>query len=297
MGRSSERRRLAREAQKQKEQEAADARQAWVRDRIRDALLSLGLIIAAFVTAVSFWDSQRELAIASVAAAIALSAAGELIVLKLRAVWPLGVASIALALAGALYWYVGPALPPESETHGWLRASDDPTTYGCPPPITLPIPSNYVTLSVGGNTIFLPPEQRNFSVLSYHGNPVLSFHRELDSEYAYISAYLRDKNGEPVAFVERNEFRVNPSRSYIERSLDLSELWIKAYDGKELLYVRFLNPRTFFVRGHFWVDKGWELSISKDKGVVLRNPTGSATQLGSCGGGLQVTADGKLLFG
>ena len=172
MGRSSERRRLAREAQRQKEKEnaeraeqQAEARRDWKRARIRDAILCGIAIIVAVVTALPFWDSNRELAIAFVAAVIAGAVSAELYVAKLPIVWPISFSVGTFGLAAGLYWIAGAAPPLETETHGRLRAGNDPRTLQC----AVPIPANSVMLSVGGNAIYLPPQLGDFPVLRYLG--------------------------------------------------------------------------------------------------------------------------------
>ena len=81
---------------------------------------------------------------------------------------------------------------------------------------------------------------------------------------------LFDEDGNIAVKIIRNEFHLMPNSkmSYQERSDDRSEITV--YDNKdhEMLYIKYANPKTVFIRGIFHSPEGKSVVID-DRAITL----------------------------
>jgi hypothetical protein len=151
----------------------------------------------------------------------------------------------------------------ETETHGWLIPSNDPT-----PPIacidSLQPPPEALIFLLGGNVIWTL--QKNFSPVRIGDcttlNVVKSDHGLL------VSGDIFAEDGKLVAHVRNNEFKLASSEvSYTERTDDLSTLIVHDPAGQEVLYVRYMNPQMIDIRGRFYCH-GLSVIVTPDRQVI-----------------------------
>lgn len=80
----------------------------------------------------------------------------------------------------------------------------------------------------------------------------------------------------------RNEFHLMPNSkvSYQERSDDRSEITVHDSKDREILYIKYANPKTVFIRGIFHSLEGHSAVID-DRAIILHG-TSTLTLVGNC---------------
>jgi hypothetical protein len=86
-----------------------------------------------------------------------------------------------------------------------------------------------------------------------------------------VNADFYDENGNLSVRITHNEFHlISGQYSYRDRSEDRSELAVYNKAGKEMLYLRYINPKAVVLRGLFSSPDGTTISID-DERVSLAN--------------------------
>jgi hypothetical protein len=198
--------------------------------------------------------------------------------------------AVALLLAGALAYYIGPNFPEETATHGWLYPANDrvPTTNCFPdrPGIMFILGHN---ISKIDNTI------EKFIVLQVDKTPLIAVERDGDKLMFDVDIY--NKDGVIAAKIDRGEFRLNPNAIFYGEHADKNPSDLTVYDdhNQKLLHIYYANTSTVFITGVFYSETGTKAVISDESISVILNP-GSSNFVGNClhDYGLHVSTHGGI---
>lgn len=194
----------------------------------------------------SIWPRSHLIALLFLAAIISVGIWVE--APKLR--WKFTGAAIAFSVCGASYLFVGPVIIPEVEIMGSLYPGNGPTPpNGCDNAPIPPSPEGLLKVLIGNNAIG-ETGLGKFVALQVGTCPVLSLTRTADA--IGLDAQLYDADGNLIATVTNDALSVLTGQNVtMSRKGDLSTLVVSDGSGKELLYVRFVNPTTVVARGVF----------------------------------------------
>ena len=174
---------------------------------------------------------------------------------------------VALLFGGALAYYVGPSLPEETPTHGWLYPANDPVpTTNCfpnSPGIMFILARN---ISKIDNTI------QKFIVLQVDKTPLIAVERNGDR--LLFDAYIYNKDGIIAAKIDRCEFRLNPNATFYGEHADKNRSELTVYDdhNQVLLHIYYANPSTVFITGVFYSEAGTKAVINDESISVISDP-------------------------
>lgn len=233
------------------------------------------------------WPEYHLLALLALAAAF--SAVGWAELPRQWAIW----SAVALfVMAGAVRMIVGPELPTETETHGWLLAANDPIPpNACSDNPRIQVPSDAILFIAGTNGIWTNEMGRS-TVLTVGNSTILSMERNGDR--LSFDADIFDNVGNLVARITKNEFNLVPGEySYRERSEDRSTLAVYDRKGREMLYIRYVAPSVVVIRGLFTSPDGTKVQI-RDKSISLLNHNGTVG--GNCLGGFSGDKTGFRIY-
>jgi len=213
-----------------------------------------GFILTAVVDYLFLWPDNHLAALLAMAAWLSVTAIVEL------TVWgysPWATASVVIGLfagVGAINWIIGPIHAPEVEVVGSLQPGNEPTPpNGCDSMPAGMVAPDALKILIASNAYF-----RNglgkITAIEIGADPntckVLTMERTAIG--IDVSAELYGATGQYIARISGGEFHeISGEHSYVERQGDLSTLVVKDGSGKELLYVRYLNPTTVRARGVF----------------------------------------------
>lgn len=225
-------------------------------------------LLTAIVDFAFLWPENHLWALLALAAAVSLVAIYEMTV---RGFGPCTVAATVMCLFAATilaFWVVGPIPAPaifptpvqrtfegqpripleDTEVHGALKSANEPIPpNGCDDaPNVAP---DAVKVLIGDNAV----------VQNGHGKFTAIRVRSCDAvivdkrpEGVFVDASLYGKEGEPIATISNNQITALNGEHYVARqSYDESAVTVKDSAGRELFYVRFLNPTTIRIRGYF----------------------------------------------
>jgi hypothetical protein len=153
---------------------------------------------------------------------------------------------------------IGPNLPAETDIHGWLQPAKDPMPEtGCGE-----IARNRAIVVLGTNG-FLFNGGDKIPTVRVGTCDVVSMARS--PEGILVNASVYSANGELAARVENNEWHLVPGQISYGKRPDRSTLIVLDKFGKEMLWVRFLNPRAVRVRGVFSCKGEFQFTVTDDK--------------------------------
>ena len=243
-----------------------------LRSRIRNEkarfvyVVFFSLLSAVFDIAV-IWPNNHFLALVTGATAFSLVAWVEVT----EEYFP-QTAMMAFLLAFTVWLAVGPVLPEETETHGWLLpANDRSAETACPDTpwgigANLQVPEKMMTVALGHSGITIPffhgkagdPKDEEFAskanemrhtILTVGNCRAIAVTRK-DGKLL-IDADVFDSEGHLSATVKDNEFHlVQAQIAYPDRP-DRSTLVVTGREKEELFWIRYLNPRSVKIRGYF----------------------------------------------
>ncbi len=234
--------------------------------------LIFGVLLTLIAAGAEFkflWSEAHGFSLLFLAATLCALATYEILaVYRLHVGWLL--AFIFLTALSTLYAYqiIGPALPEETETHGWLMpanaarppsACDDMLSIGYVPRggHMIYVKPADTDLILFGNLGVLHPTPGQVLVLSIEGAPIVGIVN--GQQGLLVFAEIHNKAGLLVARIQMNEFHLMQSQiSYTERR-DRSSLVVYDPKGDEVLNVQFLNPHTFQILGKFYGADGTEV--------------------------------------
>jgi hypothetical protein len=167
--------------------------------------------------------------------------------------------------------YLPPMPLPETPTHGWLIPASDPTPPNVCDTYMPSIPSDSLLVLFGGSAIVLGNlEHRDktlppMSIITIAGCSALSI--EKSPKGIMVNADIFATDGYLAVRIKKNEFHLMSNEiSYSEREeADPSRIAVYDREGKELLWVRYINPRVLEVRGVFRCRKSLPIVATKDK--------------------------------
>lgn len=222
---------------------------------------AVALILYFAVDGFEVWPEHHGWALVIAVAGISAICFGEFPVR-----WWLGITVFLAALAAVIYFWAGPVLPKETETHGWLIPKNDPTPpNGCS---MMQMPANALLFLAGTNGAWTTANGRSV-LLNIANSDVLSVER--DESGLLFDMDMHDEQGNLIFRIERNEFRlVAGTYSYRDRSADRSTIAVFDKKGEEMLYIEYANPQTVIIRGHFVAPDGTEVRID-NRGITEAN--------------------------
>jgi hypothetical protein len=148
-------------------------------------------------------------------------------------------------LAIAMYFIVPKEVRPEIEVSGSLIPGSEPTPRNAGD--RSPFPADAMRILIGDNA-GVRTKPGKFTAVQIGNCPVLSMERTADK--ISVSVDLYDDNGKLIATTKTGEIHaITGENVRLRRGGDLSTLFIEDGAGKELLYVRYLNPTTVAARG------------------------------------------------
>jgi hypothetical protein len=202
------------------------------------------------------------------------------------------ISAIIVAIAVTIYFVAPPILPDETEIHGWLLPANAPRlANGCD---NKHLPADTLLFLLGSNGYGVTKNGRS-RVLTV-GSCAIMFVERNDAQLAF-DADIFDDNGELIARIEKNEFRLVPGKyAYQTRSADRSTLTVYDKRGKMLLGVRYLNRTTVQVQGAFTCADKTTIAVGESGAVTVNSPAITNGQIaGNCGwntAGFIITAHG-----
>jgi hypothetical protein len=173
-------------------------------------------------------------------------------------------ATVAVTAFG-LNLYVGPNLPAETETHGWLIPANDPAP-----------PSSCSDTNIAGHDaiiVFLggsvgSSRARTLVGLEIGDCNVISMTRH--DSFVSVDANIFEPHGTLVARISSGEFRLMPYMySYADRP-DRSTIIVYDRRGNELFYIRYLNPQMIKIRGTFACEHEYPVVVT-DSEILLHS--------------------------
>jgi hypothetical protein len=183
--------------------------------------------------------------------------------------WSFVLLSIAaLVFSGGFIYYVGPNLPEETATHGWLYPANDrvPTTNcAADHPGTMFI--------LGGSIAKIDDTIQRVILLQVEKTPLIAVERSGDR--LLFDAYIYKKDGVIAAKIDRGEFRLNPKAIFYGEHANNSpsDLTVYGDNNQELLRIYYANPSTVFIRGVFYSEDGTQAIITNDSiSVATKGP-------------------------
>jgi hypothetical protein len=123
------------------------------------------------------------------------------------------------------------------------------------------IPANVAKLYLGSNVFYWEHAQKSIAVLFYGQNLITI---NIKPEGLSINATIYREDGRLVAQITDNKFVINPNQYFQLRSRDQHELRVEGKDSTLLLYVRYLNEKTFLFEGILAVPGKRALTVTQN---------------------------------
>ncbi len=192
-----------------------------------------------------FWSESHLLALLIFAAWLSLLSIYLIGITRTGREWSAVAIAGWFGLAGITNAVVPP--PPDVETGGTLQPGNDRTpSNGCD---GTPIDADAVKVLVGNNATALNGLGR-MTALKVGNCPVFGVERTLQGVSPVVDLF--DSDGKHIAAISGGSFHAFSGGAHlVDRRGDLGTLTISDTAGKELLFVKFLNPTTIQIRGIF----------------------------------------------
>ncbi|HTV33829.1 MAG TPA: hypothetical protein VME69_12130 [Methylocella sp.] len=226
-------------------------------------------MVSLFASVYGIYPWRHDVAIVFGATAIIAGAYEAFSVGKIAFVYWLSLSIVVLVSAISLYLYVGPNLPEETDTVGWLMPANDASPIGyC---VKHPAPKDALLFFLGPNEAWTTSQGLS-KIIQVGDCTSLSLVRE-NNRMRFVGDVF-GTNGELVArLTEDNKFRLIPGEyAYRERSDDRSKLTIFDKRGEQLLMIHFMNSKTIRIEGNFICSDGTKAIISKSEMLIHNTP-------------------------
>jgi hypothetical protein len=232
-------------------------------------------ILAGIVAFISFYPQSHFVAFMVLAAFCSLVAAYQLYTIDFSpAEIAISIIPIfGIALVGC--HVVGPNLPAETENHGWLLPAELPV------PTTNCFPDGRGLMFIAGRNIAkFDSDAVKATLLTLDSTHIISVEQQ-DNKLSF-NVDLFDDDGNIAVKIIRNEFHLTPNSkvSYQERSDDRSAITVHDNKDREILYIKYANPKTVFIRGIFHSSEGNSAVIDDDE--ITLHGTSTLTLAGNC---------------
>jgi len=152
--------------------------------------------------------------------------------------------------------------PKPHPIRGLLIPANDPS-----PLSPYPIPDLYKAIYFGDGVATVNPARNAFTLIKIAGEDVLSF--ENTASGILINAVFRDEAGKEIATITKNVFRATSTSDYEATSPDQHSLLILDGQDRQVLYVRYLNPKAIKVLGVFYHPKGRSPLLIEENGLTI----------------------------
>jgi energy-coupling factor transporter transmembrane protein EcfT len=186
--------------------------------------------------------------------------------------------AVSAALSIFLYAYVGPTLPEETETHGWLFPSNKPEVHtGCSSA------EQGIEFFIGGNVTKIIGSADSFPLINIDNTPIISFVR--DGHALSFDALLYNESGHIVASVDKGEFHLREGSYFYhnERENDRSILTIVDDKNRVILNIYYMNYVNVSITGIFYSKSGTKVAITDNNILVGAHNTFSRNCLYNAG--------------
>jgi hypothetical protein len=207
-------------------------------DHARHYVEIVVLIAYVLFDAAELYPISHFLGILTAAALIAILGFPELTI----GYWTASFIAIILA-ASALYVYVGPVLPEETNYKGWLVPANIST-----PLMKCPIANGDVAL-IMGTSVYVTDYPDRYPVFNLGECAPLHLHKTKDGVAVDFDMYTPTKS--LIARLRDNEWHLVPSEMAYSEHPDRSTLQVIDKQGRELFFIKYLNPETIWIRGSF----------------------------------------------
>lgn len=150
----------------------------------------------------------------------------------------------------------------ETETSGVLRPANDPT----PPNACGEVPKEALLLVLGTSGAW--SKEFPHTVLRVAGQDLLWIDRKKGG--ITVSAKIFSSDSKIVAELEDNEFHLNPGNHFRRKRPDRHTLIVYDQHGRQVLYVRHINPTAIKLLGVFHGPSGVTVKIEEERLLLPR---------------------------
>jgi hypothetical protein len=189
-----------------------------------------------------------------------------------------------------LGYFFLPATPkPETETHHWLTAANDPT----PPNDCGQLPESATLVMFGSNVVWNIGSESNRTALRVGGCTALEIER--GALGLSITGDVFAPDGKIAGRITHNEVHLAQGEIfYADKSGDGSALTVYgSAKGEEIFYVRYINPSAIDIRGNFYcADDKVSLAINPNHTVTAKSPHITCDMGNNCVQGATLVFDG-----
>ncbi len=162
-------------------------------------------------------------------------------------------AAVVVLIAGMIAYKIAGPTPPTplpAPIVGWLQPADEPTPKNACDAIPNNMRPSISDLVILGDTVFAPTRLFAWPVITLGSCQLLTLRK--DGNELHVNADIYSSTGELLGRIQNGGYSVSGGQDLIvERSGDLSTLVIHDKQGRELLYVRYVNQNAIRVRGEF----------------------------------------------
>jgi hypothetical protein len=141
-----------------------------------------------------------------------------------------------------------------------------------------PIPTDSIRIFFGNSEAY--SSQQRLIVWQIDDEEILTLQKTETG--MYVSARIRDKDGQLVAQIVNNEFFINPHNSFQIKGPGTSSLVVNNDRGEQILDVEFLNPRVVKILGTFFGKSGAEIVIRDNEQVFIASGRGKIVTSHNC---------------
>ncbi len=164
-------------------------------------------------------------------------------------------------------------LTPEQKLTGLLMpANESDPTHGC----NKKIPADAIKVYMGSNVAYAD-KREDLKILRLYGMDILSI--KITPLGVYLSAIIFREDGRIMAKIVNNQFLINPNNYFKLLRPDRHEITVYDKDETRVLFVRFLNEKSYYVEGVFQVPGQQPLIVTRNK-----LSKGGMTFQGGCAG-------------
>jgi hypothetical protein len=156
--------------------------------------------------------------------------------------------------------------PVETDYHGWLRPANDPTPSTACTPDSATAQGWFLMTVAGGGVYTLAPTGKLIAI-AIGDQPTVVLERSDNG--LLLDVDMLNKSGALAVHIEHNEWRAMPSQMSYQKRPDPSTLVVYDVGGKEMLWVRYMNPNTVKIRGTFYKLGDAEPIVISDSAIQL----------------------------
>lgn len=160
--------------------------------------------------------------------------------------------------------------PPEAELTGFLMPSNESDPYH----MCDQIPSDAIKVFMGSNVAWT--DKRDELTIFRLGNMDIVTVK-ITPRGVYLSATIFREDGRIVAKIVNNQFMINPNNYFELLRPNRHEMTILDKYAQKVLFVRYINEKTFYIEGVFQVPGKPAVIVTndkisiKEKGLIMRN--------------------------